>query len=79
MDLKIEVLSSLVMGPGQKILTRVGSIFCGSGWVGSAIKGCGLNLENFPKKRQFFTLRVKKNLLRSGRRRVSLLFTAGQK
>jgi len=25
----------IVMGPGQKFLTQVGSIFCGSGWVGS--------------------------------------------
>jgi len=38
----------LVMGPGQKFLTRVGSIFCGSGWVGSAIYGLGLNFKNFP-------------------------------
>jgi len=36
------------MGPGQKFLTQVGSIFCDSGWVGSAIYGLGLNLENFP-------------------------------
>jgi len=27
------------MGPGQKFLTQVGSIFCGSGQVGSAIYG----------------------------------------
>jgi len=36
------------MGPGQKFLTRVGSIFSSSGWVGSAIYGLGLDLENFP-------------------------------
>jgi len=65
------------MGLGQKFLTR----------VGSAIYGLGLNLENFPKKHQifqFFTLRVKKissGRVRKypGRRRVDLLFTAGQK
>jgi len=31
----------VVMGPGQKFLTRVGSVFCGSGRVGSAIYGLG--------------------------------------
>jgi len=36
------------MGPGQKFLTRVGSIFCGSGRVGSDIYGLGLNFENSP-------------------------------
>jgi len=30
-----------VMGPGQKILTRARSIFCGLGQVGSAIYGLG--------------------------------------
>jgi len=47
---------------GQNFLTRVGSIFFGSGWVGSAINGLGLNLENFPEKCQifqFFSLRVR--------------------
>jgi len=38
----------VVMGPGQNFLTRVGSIFCGSGRVRSAIYDLGLNLENFP-------------------------------
>jgi len=37
----------LVMGLGQNFLTLVRSIFC-SGWVGSAIFGLGLGLENFP-------------------------------
>jgi len=49
---------SLVMGPGQKFLTLVGSIFCCSGQV-AAIFG----LENFPLKSpifQFFSLCVKK-------------------
>jgi len=41
-------VKKLVMGPGQKFLTRVGSIFCGSGRVGSAIYGLGLISENFP-------------------------------
>jgi len=40
--------SQLVMGLGQKILTRVGSNFCCSGRVGSAIFGLGMDLENFP-------------------------------
>jgi len=38
--------SDLVMSPGQKLLTQVGSIFVAR--VGSAIYGLGLNLENFP-------------------------------
>jgi len=75
------------MGPGQKFLTRAvsGQIFVAR--VGSAIYSLGLNLENFPLKRQifqFFSLQIKK--ISSGRvwkypgrRRVSLLFTAGQK
>jgi len=45
---KIQSPNIKVMGPGQKFLTWVGSIFCGSGRVGSAIYGLGLNLENFP-------------------------------
>jgi len=37
-------------GSGSKIFDpgRVGSIFCGSGRVGSDIHGFGLNFENFP-------------------------------
>jgi len=31
----LKVTSVEVMGPGQNFLTRVGSIFCGSGWVRS--------------------------------------------
>jgi len=57
------------MGPGQKILTLVGSAFY----------GLGMDLDNFPLKCQnfqYFALRVKKYL---GQSRVSLLFTAGQK
>jgi len=30
---KLEVEFKVVMGPGQKFLTRASSIFCGSGWV----------------------------------------------
>jgi len=59
------------MGLGQNFLTRVGSIFCCSGWVGSDIYGLGLNFENFPLKRQIFqlfSLRVKKNCFGSGRK-----------
>jgi len=43
----------------------------GSGRVGSAINGLGWNLENFSLKCQifqFFSLRVKKNLLGSGQK-----------
>jgi len=38
--------STVVMGPVQKVLIRVE--LCGSGRVGLAIYGLGLNLENFP-------------------------------
>jgi len=38
----------LVMGPSQKFLTGVGSNFWCLGWVGSAIFGLGMDLENFP-------------------------------
>jgi len=61
----------LVMGPGLKIFTWVGSIFCGSGQVGSVIWGLGLNFKNFPLKCQifqFFSLRIKKNCFGSGRK-----------
>jgi len=55
-------------GSGTKIfdLGWVGSVFCGSGQVGSAIYGLGLNFENFPKIIKFFnfSFRVRKNLFR---------------
>jgi len=37
-------------GSGSKIFDpgRVNFLWLGSGWVGSAIYGLGLNLENFP-------------------------------
>jgi len=66
-------------------LTRIGSIFCGSGWVshlwfGFELGKVPLIMSNF----QIFSLRVKKNLFGSGQkvqcqRRVGLLFTAGRK
>jgi len=74
-------------GSGSKILTWPKSIFSSSGWVGSAIYGLGLDLENFPQKCQifqFFSLQVKKissgwvkNYL--GQRPDNLLFNASQK
>jgi len=53
----------LVMGPGQKFLTRVGSIFCGVGrvshlWFGFEFGKFPLKLSNF----SIFSLRVKKSL-----------------
>jgi len=55
-------------GSGSKIFDpgQVGSIFCGSGRVGSAIHGLGLNFGKFPlkmsKKFNFFTLGQEKSL-----------------
>jgi len=46
----------LVMGPGQKCLTR----------VGSAIIGLGLGLENSPKNPKFF------NFFPSGQKKIAL-------
>jgi len=43
-----------------------GSIFCGSGWVVSAIYGLGLNLENSPKNVKFF------NFFPFGSKKISL-------
>jgi len=77
------------MGLGQNFFTRFrpGQFFCGSGWVGSAIYGLGLNLENFPYECQifqFFPFRSKRISLGwvkkyPGQRQVSLLFAASQK
>jgi len=44
----------LVMGLGQKFLTRVGLAQFFVARVGSAIYGLGLNLENFCLKHQIF-------------------------
>jgi len=65
------------MGLGQKYLTRVGSIF--SGWVSSTIYGLGLDLENFPLKRQIFQFFPLRNKKYPGQRQFGLLFTVGQK
>jgi len=63
----------LVMGPGQKILTRVGSIFCGSGQVGSSQPSMGLVLvwKISPKNVNFFNffpfrIRSKSNRIKGG-------------
>jgi len=45
--------------------SRVESIFCGSGWVGSDIYGLGLDLEIFPKNVKFF------NFLLFGSKKIS--------
>jgi len=52
------------MGPGQKFLTRVGSIFCGSGrvshlWFGLEFGKFPLNMSNFSI---FYPLGQKKSL-----------------
>jgi len=85
------------MGPGKKFwpgsgqvnflwlgLGQVNFLWLGLGQAGSFVYDLGLNWENFPKKCQIFSLRVKK--ISSGRvkkypgqRRVGLLLTAGQK
>jgi len=44
---RIFIAHIVVMGPGQTFLTRVGSIFCCLGLVGSAIFRSGLGLKNF--------------------------------
>jgi len=69
----------VVMGPGHKFLTRIGSNFWCSGRVRSAIFDLSLGLENFPHKWQiiqFFALQIKKY---PGQSRVGLLFTEDQK
>jgi len=76
-------MAQLVMGPGQKFFVpgRVRSIFCGSGQVGSAIYGLGLNSENFPQKMSNFSIFFPSGWVKKypGQRLVGLLFTAGQK
>jgi len=72
-------LSIVVMGQGQKSLTRVGSIFCLPGlgrvshlWFGSGFGKFALKIPNFFPSGQ-------KYLFGLGQRRVGLLFTLGQK
>jgi len=72
----IEVWDTLVFNsnsPGQKIFhpAQVGSTFCCSGRVRSAIFGLGLDFENFPLKSQiyqFFPLQIKENHIRLGQK-----------
>jgi len=47
-----QFVPQVVMGPGQKFLTRVGSIFCGSGrvghlWFGLEFRKFSLKMSNF--------------------------------
>jgi len=79
-------LAVLVMGPGQNILTLVGSIFCGSGLVSHL--WFGFEFQKFPQKTSnfsiFFTFGSKKISFGRvgkypGQSQVSLLFSAGQK
>jgi len=61
---------TVVMGPGQIFLPGLGRVhflWLGSGQVGSAIYGLGLNLENFSNF-SIFILRIKKNCFGSGRK-----------
>jgi len=60
--------SILVMGPGQILLTWVGSFFCCLGWVGSGFVSLWVWKIFLQKYQilQFFSLEVKKNLSRSG-------------
>jgi len=48
--------TSLVMGLGQSFLTRVGSIFCGSAWVRSAIYWFGFGFGKFLLKMSNFLI-----------------------
>jgi len=61
--------AGVVMGPGQKCLTRVGSIFSGSGWVSHL--WFGFEFGKFTQKMSnfltFYPL-VKKNIFGSGRK-----------
>jgi len=62
----------LEMGSGLKILTQVGSNFCSSGWVESAIFDLHLDLEISPKNVKFF------NIFPFESKSTWILFTAGQ-
>jgi len=68
----------IVMGVGQNILLRAGSIFCNSGGV-SRIYGSGLDLENFPKKCQIFFFSGQKKYLWVGSKADRLLIYCGLK
>jgi len=62
--------AKVMMGPGQNFLTRVGSIFCGSGQVGSGSNlWFGLEFGKFPLKMSNFSIFFpsgQKKLLRVG-------------
>jgi len=56
------------MGPGQNFLTRVGSIFCGSGRVSHLWFGFGKFFLKMSKILIFFHLGIKKNLFGFGQK-----------
>jgi len=69
--LKDELMSLLVMGPGQVIF-----LWLGSGWVSHL--WFGFEFGKFPLKMSIFCPSGEKNLFGSSQRWVGLLFTAGQ-
>jgi len=78
---KMSMRSKVKAQPYILIIRKNGLPVTASGRVGFSegrVSSLGLGLENFPYKRQIFSLRVKKNLLKSGQRQVgSAIFGLG--